>query len=63
LLANRPENTQNQLIMKQYSLLFAVITAALICSNLLAQDKAAMQPNATVASLLQGSAGKSVELH
>jgi hypothetical protein len=30
---------------------------------LLAQEKAAMQPNATVLSLLQGSAGKAVELH
>jgi hypothetical protein len=30
---------------------------------LLAQEKAALQPNATVLSLLQGSAGKAVELH
>jgi hypothetical protein len=30
---------------------------------LLAQDKAGLQPNASVLSILQGSAGKSVELH
>ena len=47
--------------MKNYSVL--AIIAALTCSNLLAQDKAALQPNATVLSLLQGSAGKNVELH
>ena len=32
-------------------------------SSGLAQEKAALQPNATVVSLLAGSAGKSVELH
>jgi len=49
--------------MKYYSLLFAFILAAVTSSSLLAQDKAGLQPNATVLSLLQGSAGKSVELH
>jgi hypothetical protein len=47
--------------MKHHSVL--AIIAALTCSSLLAQDKAALQPNSTVLSLLQGSAGKSVELH
>jgi hypothetical protein len=47
--------------MKHYLVL--AIIAALTCSSLLAQEKAALQPTATVISLLQGSAGKSVELH
>ena len=63
LLVNRSEITQNALIMKRYSLVIGIIVAAVTCSNLLAQEKAALQPNATVISLLQGSAGKSVELH
>ena len=33
------------------------------CSSLLAQEKAALQANATVLSIIQGSVGKSVELH
>ena len=49
--------------MKRYSLVIGIIIAAVTCSNLLAQEKGALQPNATVLSLLQGSAGKSVELH
>jgi hypothetical protein len=49
--------------MKRYSLAIGIIVAAVTCSNLLAQEKAALQPNATVLSLLQGSAGKAVELH
>ena len=48
--------------MKRYSLVIGIIVAAVTCSSLLAQEKAAMQPNATVLSL-QGSAGKAVELH
>lgn len=48
--------------MKYYSVLLIVILTV-TCSSLIAQEKAALQPNATVASLLQGSAGKSVELH
>ena len=49
--------------MERCLLLFVVILATVTCSSLLAQEKAALQPNATVVSLLQGSAGKSVELH
>ena len=47
--------------MKRYSLVIGIIVAAVTCSNLLAQEKGALQPNATVLSLLQGSAGKAVE--
>ena len=63
LLVNRPEITQNELIMKRYLLLVAIIITAVICASSFAQDKASLQSNATVVSLLQGSAGKSVELH
>jgi hypothetical protein len=63
LLANRAQIAQKNLIMKRYSLFFVIVVAAVTCSNLLAQEKAALQPNATVISLLQGSAGKAVELH
>ena len=49
--------------MKRYSLLIVIIITAVICASSFAQDKASLQPNATVVSLLQGSAGKSVELH
>ena len=49
--------------MKRYSLLVTIIITAVICASAFAQDKASLQPNATVVSLLQGSAGKSVELH
>jgi hypothetical protein len=49
--------------MKRYSLLIAIIITAVICASSFAQDKASLQPNATVVSLLQGSAGKSVDLH
>ena len=49
--------------MKRYSLLVAIIVTAVTCASSFAQDKASLQPNATVVSLLQGSAGKSVELH
>ena len=62
LLANRSGVTQEELIMKCYSLLFGFIIVA-FCCNLSAQDKAGLQPNATVLSILQGSAGKTVELH
>jgi len=44
-------------------LLLAGIIVAVTCSNSLAQEKAALQPNATVIGILQGSTGKSVELH
>jgi len=49
--------------MKRYSLLLVTIMAAAMCCSVFAQEKTALQPNATVVSLLQGSAGKSVELH
>jgi hypothetical protein len=49
--------------MKHYSSLLVIIIAAASCCTVFAQEKAALQPNATVISLLQGSAGKSVELH
>jgi hypothetical protein len=62
LLANRREITQNELIMKRYSLIFGIIVAV-TCTGSFAQDKASLQPNATVVSLLHGSAGKNVELH
>jgi hypothetical protein len=48
--------------MKYYSLLVGIIVAAVTSSSLLAQEKAALQPNATVLSILQGSTGKTVEL-
>jgi len=63
LLANRKFVDQKQSIMKHYSLLFAVILAALSCSNLLAQEKAGLQATASMLSLLQGTVGKSAELH
>ena len=49
--------------MKRYSLLLGIIIAAVACSSLLAQEKAALQPNVTVLGILQGNAGKAVELH
>jgi hypothetical protein len=63
LLANRSEITQNNLIMKCYSLLLAVIVAVVASSSVLGQEKAGLQPNATVLSILLGSTGKGVELH
>jgi hypothetical protein len=49
--------------MKRYSLLVGIIVAAIACSNLFAQEKTGIQANATILSILQGNAGKSVELH
>jgi len=49
--------------MKHNSLLLGITVAAITCSSLLAQEKPAIQPNATVLSILQGNAGKTVELH
>jgi len=49
--------------MKCCSIPFAVFIPAVTYSNLLAQEKAALQPAATVSGILQGSTGKSVELH
>jgi hypothetical protein len=57
--SNDPERVD----MKRYSFLLGIIVAAVACSSLLAQEKAAIQPNATVVSILQSSAGKAVELH
>jgi hypothetical protein len=63
-LVNRAEMTQNERIMKPYSLLFVIIITAVICAaTSFAQDKTSLQANASVAGILQGSAGKSVELH
>jgi hypothetical protein len=49
--------------MKHYSLLLGIIIAAISCSSLLAQEKPAIQPNASVLNILQANAGKTVELH
>jgi len=49
--------------MKQSSLLLVTIIATVTCCTAFAQEKATLQPNATVVGLLQGSAGKIVELH
>jgi hypothetical protein len=54
---------QNLSIMKRYPLLLGIIIAAVACSSLLAQERAALQPNASVLSILQGDVGKAVELH
>src|SRR5436190_10052006 len=62
LLVNRPQIAQNDSIMKCYSRLLAVIFAVVTCSTALAQEKAALQPNATIPSILQGNTGKTVEL-
>ena len=48
--------------MKRYLLLIGFIVAA-VCSSLSAQNKIGLQSNATVLGILQGSAGKTVELH
>jgi hypothetical protein len=64
LFGRQPLSTHTErAIMKHYSILLAVFIAALTCSSLLAQEKAALQPTTTVAGILQGSTGKSVELH
>ena len=61
LLANGSEIPQNELIMKPYSLIVGIIVAV-TCASSFAQDKASLQPNATILSVLQGSSGKTVEL-
>jgi hypothetical protein len=48
--------------MKRSSLLIGIIIAAVTCSSLRAQDKAALPPNGTIPSVLQGNTGKTVEL-
>jgi hypothetical protein len=62
LLVNRAEITQNELIMKRYSLLVGMIIPAVTCASTFAQEKASLQPNATILSVLQGNTGKAVEL-
>jgi hypothetical protein len=57
--SNDPERVD----MKRYSFLLGIIVATVVCSSLLAQEKEAIQPNATVVSILQNNAGKAVELH
>jgi hypothetical protein len=63
LLANRHGITQNERIMKNLILLVTAVAAMGASCSVLAQEKTALQANATVASLLAGSAGKNVELH
>jgi hypothetical protein len=48
--------------MKRYSLLIGIMLAGVTCSSLLAQEKASLQPNATILSILQGSAVKTVDI-
>jgi hypothetical protein len=60
LLANGLEITQNELIMKRYSLIGIIVI--ITCASSFAQDKTSLQPNATILSVLQGSSGKTVEL-
>ena len=62
LLVSRAEITQNELIMKRYSLLVGMIIPAVTCASTFAQEKASLQPNATILSVLQGNTGKAVEL-
>jgi hypothetical protein len=62
LLANGSAVTEI-MIMKNPLILAALFIAAVTCSSLLAQEKAALQPSTTVGGILQGSTGKSVELH
>ena len=49
--------------MKPNSLLFVLIITLVVCASSFAQDKTGLQSNASVAGILQGSTGKSVELH
>ena len=55
LLANRSEITQNELIMKPYSLLVAMMITAITCVSSFAQDK-------TILGVLQSNTGKTIEL-
>ena len=61
MLANRPEITQIELITRAYSLIVGIVLAV-TCASSLAQEKASLQPNASVLSVLQGNSGKTVEL-
>jgi hypothetical protein len=55
--------TQNERMMKRYSLLAGITAMAVTFASSLAQDKATLEANASVAGILQGSVGKAVELH
>lgn len=48
--------------MKRYSLLLAMIVTIGMSASSFAQEKASLQPNATILSVLQGNIGKAVEL-
>ena len=48
--------------MKRYSLLVGMIITAVTYASTFAQEKASLQPNATILSVLQGNTGKAVEL-
>lgn len=49
--------------MKPYSLVLVMVITSVVCATSFAQEKTALQSNASVAGILQGNAGKSVELH
>lgn len=49
--------------MKPYPLVLVIIITSIVCANSFAQDKTGLQSNASVAGIIQGSTGKSVELH
>ena len=50
-------------VMKRIFVLLVTILAVGAPYTLFAQEKTALQPNATVVSLLAGNSGKTVELH
>ncbi len=47
--------------MRPYSLIVGIVLAV-TCASSLAQEKASLQPNASVLSVLQGNSSKTVEL-
>jgi hypothetical protein len=47
--------------MRPYSLIVGIVLAV-TCASSLAQEKASLQPNASVLSVLQGNTSKTVEL-
>ena len=47
--------------MRPYSLIVGIVLAV-TCASSLAQEKASLQPNASVLSVLQGTSSKTVEL-
>ncbi|HVD95891.1 MAG TPA: hypothetical protein VNE84_07120 [Candidatus Limnocylindria bacterium] len=48
--------------MKRHLLVVGIIVVVTCCS-LLAQEKTTLQPNVSILSILQGSSGKTVEVH